>query len=120
MRDTVVQYHRFHAEVRSIMRTLKEVFKRDLTVSEDLRIDGVVLGNVTVRSGCTLDLDGVCWGNLDVDAGGSASVSGFVKGTVTNSGGRIDVSGVIWGKLRELAGTTDVEPGAIVRRRSRI
>lgn len=99
------------------MRILEGVLTGDQVVSDDARLEGVVLGDMKGVADGSLVLDGVCWGSLDISPGAQAHLEGFVKGNVSNHGGRLQITGVIWGELREHAGNTVVAPGAIVRKR---
>src|SRR4051812_22228205 len=94
------------ARRRRRMKVLNETVEGDLDVTSDLKITGMVTGNVTVRESAWLDLYGTVGGSLliakeasaqvfgtvrkDLDAEGFASIDGTVGGTVRrHQGGQL-------------------------------
>jgi len=75
----------------------------NLLVSEDLKINGVVAGNIVVASGASLHLCGMCAGNVVIEKGASASITGFVRGDVINRG-TIEIYGMVQGNVRSKEG----------------
>ena len=84
----------------------------NLTVTDELVLFGMCVGNIVVESGATLHLYGMCTGNINVRAGGKAILDGMCTGNVLNSGGVLEIKGTVTGALRKEAGTTDVDPNA--------
>lgn len=70
------------------MKKIKDIHKGNLLVESDVRLDGVVTGNVNVASGGYFELHGMVNGSLSVQDGGSADVSGSLGrlGSVTGDG----------------------------------
>lgn len=85
-----------------------------LTVTHDVVLHGMVIGDVWVTGGAVLTLYGVVTGDLHVDAGGAAVIRGAVNGAVINKGERIQVFGTV-GEVTGF-GTTHLDANAAVLR----
>jgi hypothetical protein len=83
-----------------------------LTVSDQLRISGMVTGLLTVADGGVLYLSGMATDDVVVEPGGTLYLDGMATENVTNRGGTLVVSGMIVAALHEVDGKTEVEPGA--------
>lgn len=73
-------------------------------LSDELQLDGMVAGDVTVLDGGHLILRGTCCKNLLIRPGGTVDLYGTVSGDVTNQGGFLEVHGIIRGKLNTIDG----------------
>ncbi|WP_413060757.1 hypothetical protein ACLN6N_12550 [Sphingomonas carotinifaciens] len=69
----------------------------DVTVDRDGTFRGMVMGNLTVASGCTVDVAAMIQGDVVVGAGADVCVTGMVMGRVVNRGGRVRVEGMVSG-----------------------
>ena len=83
------------------MHVVLEGLKGPAIIRSDTQIRGLAAGDVTVASGCRLDLDGELRGNLMVCAGAIAVINGLVRGTVFNQGGDVRLGRGALGRLRE-------------------
>lgn len=81
------------------MRVLSDKTDGDLDVTSDLKVTGLVSGNVTVTGEAWLDLYGTIAGNLTVARNASAQVFGSVAGTVEVEG-FASIDGVVGGAVR--------------------
>jgi cytoskeletal protein CcmA (bactofilin family) len=90
------------------------VFRGDLRVDEEVKVTGVIKGNVTVVRGGELTLEARCSGDLVVEVGGQVYLQGTVDGDAINRGGYLEVNGVVNGALRREGGETIVTSKAIV------
>ncbi|HEX9987006.1 MAG TPA: polymer-forming cytoskeletal protein [Chloroflexia bacterium] len=97
------------------MQVLHGQVTEDITLEEDLRLHGMVVGSVTVSPNVTLELNGYVTENVIVLPGARVELHGRVGGNVRNTGGRLKVWGVIDGLLMREAGDTIVYSGARVR-----
>lgn len=96
------------------MRLVSGVVSDALSVSDEVRIDGMVTGNVSVLAGGVLHVYGMCVKDVLVGAGGSAKLMGLVNGNVINDGGTLEVAGTVHGSVTTLKGQTTVSPQAVV------
>lgn len=88
--------------------------QRDLLVSSDYLLRGMVLGSVTVVNGGYLELYGMVSQDLFVERGGIVTLHGLVTGDVYNRGGDLEVYGTINGTLHDEGGVTVIDPGAVI------
>ena len=105
--------------------------KDDIDVGSDITITRSVEGRIIVRHSGVLVLTGVAEGGvvvcgggfarisgrthgLMVAAGGHAVLTGTCEGSAINDGGDLQVSGMVHGALLDQAGTTVIEPGAVI------
>jgi cytoskeletal protein CcmA (bactofilin family) len=96
------------------MREIRDKIQGDITIEhEEVRITGLIAGNLSVGQAARVELAGTVAGNVLVTAG-RLVLNGTVAGNVTNSGGDVEVFGIINGKLSKQGGTTKVGPKAIV------
>lgn len=56
--------------------------EHDVRLTDDLRLHGMVIGNVTVADGGALYLHGTISGDLAIESGGRAVLHGMVAGSV--------------------------------------
>lgn len=92
------------------MRIEINILTGDQTLTEDIQIQGMVIGSCFVPSGVYLRLHGIVSGDLRVEEGGTADVYGTVSGTLYGDG-TINVYGIV-GKVE---GTQAIiHPRAIV------
>jgi hypothetical protein len=92
------------------MRELSGRHDGDLTAEDDLRLLGMVAGNVTVRPGATFYVSGMVTGLLTIEHGATAIVYGSV-GSIVNHG-HTEVWGTVVNPMD--AQSTIIHPGAIV------
>lgn len=78
--------------------TIAGLEQRNLEVSHCTRVDGMIVGNVTVKKNGTLDLHGMIAGGLTIEHGAVVYLHGMVTGDVTTSGA-LGVFGMICGRL---------------------
>lgn len=74
----------------------------------------MVYGNVEVLEGIALDLGGTVTGNLIIAKGGVCKLDGMVSGDVLNRGGVLRIRGTIKGTLVREAGSTEIDPQAVI------
>ncbi|WP_019277229.1 polymer-forming cytoskeletal protein [Vibrio coralliilyticus] len=86
----------------------------DLTVEEELTLNGMVTGNIVVLDEAKLILNGTCNGSLEIQNGSEVDISGVVQGDINNLGGILRINGVVQGDVSD-AGTTVVSEGAEVK-----
>jgi hypothetical protein len=82
----------------------------DLIVADELNMQGIVTGNITVRPSGSLTLNGMCGGNLVIEGGASAAVRGMVSGSVLNKGGQLSLDGLVIGSANCQEGETTFGP----------
>lgn len=78
------------------MRTEHGKIEGLTTLSDDLQLHGMWVGNCTVTNGAHLQLHGTITGDLTVDETSTADVHGTVSGNVTALG-RVSVTGTVRG-----------------------
>jgi cytoskeletal protein CcmA (bactofilin family) len=101
------------------LKSFNDGYDGDLTLSDDLRLNGQVRGNVTVPAGVTLDCYGQITGDLIVERDGTAAVYGTVAGRIQNKGGMVHLHGMA-GAVEDTGPTrTTIEPTATVLRGKR-
>lgn len=96
------------------MRVVSGVINDDLLICDEIRMDGIATGNVSVAPGGILHLYGMCVKDLRVNAGGTAKLMGMVKGNVINDGGILEVAGTVHGSVSTSKGQTTVSSQAVV------
>ncbi|SGZ01868.1 polymer-forming cytoskeletal protein [Moritella viscosa] len=85
----------------------------DLVVNENLTLNGIVTGNITVHTNITLVLNGMCLGELTLEPESNANSKGTVKGSIHNNGALLKINGVVQGDVTD-GGETIVSSGARV------
>lgn len=95
------------------MRTEHGKIENRTTLTEDLQLHGMWVGNCTVTHGAHLQLHGTITGDLTVDEDSTATVHGMVSGSLTAIG-RVKVAGMVAG--RATGDGLMVDPGAHVGR----
>jgi cytoskeletal protein CcmA (bactofilin family) len=75
---------------------------------------GTVIGEVTIRSGGTLQLNGTVDGNINVSPKAVVELNGTAHGNIHNLGGVLNVRGVLNGKVLHQSGTTTYFRNAIL------
>ncbi|CAN5619297.1 hypothetical protein BH10ACT1_BH10ACT1_19930 [soil metagenome] len=86
----------------------------NLTVSDDVHLQGQAIGRVTVYSGGHLTLDGQATDGVTIQQGGAVDVRGMVIGDIDNSG-TLTVAGMVIGRVHTSAGaSTTIHRGAVV------
>jgi cytoskeletal protein CcmA (bactofilin family) len=78
--------------------TIAGLEQRNLEVSDSTRVDGMIVGNVTVKKNGTLDLHGMIAGSVTIEYGAVVYLNGMVTGDVTTSGA-LGIFGMICGRL---------------------
>jgi hypothetical protein len=96
------------------MRIERGKIEGDVEIREDLELHGMIAGSATVKDGARLDLNGTVTGDLVVEEGATVILRGTVAGDVTNRGGELAIYGMIDGRLIRVAGTTEVDPDAVI------
>ena len=86
----------------------------DLVVSENLRLNGMVTGNIKIIDDAELHLSGMCLGTLNLEGSSSVYVHGMVKGDINNPEGYLHVGGVVKGNVISGTGDTEISSGAVV------
>lgn len=77
------------------MRTIDADVQGPTIVRQDTRLNGVVIGDVTVPPGVRLELNGTVKGNLLACPGSQAVINGAVLGHLFNEGGEVDIFGLV-------------------------
>jgi cytoskeletal protein CcmA (bactofilin family) len=98
------------------MRVEQGKLEGSLEVSDELNLQGMATGNVTVVLGGVLILNGMCCGNLLLESGSRVELHGMVLGDVLNRGGELAVYGIVNGSVRTDSGQTFVSPNAKIMR----
>jgi cytoskeletal protein CcmA (bactofilin family) len=80
-----------------------------VTLDYELKLHGMILGNVVVTSSGVLELHGTVSGDVEVELMGVVNIYGTVNGNVINKGGKTLVSGTINGKLIRQSGIDEVK-----------
>jgi cytoskeletal protein CcmA (bactofilin family) len=94
------------------MRQVSGEVAGPLSVVDDVRITGMVAGNVTVNKGGHLELLGMVTGDIKIEDGGTAVVRSMVCGDALNAG-NLTVYGMISGRMNSTSGaTTTITPGS--------
>ena len=101
------------------MKTIVSKIEGDFTVAEDIVLQGMVTGNITVARGGSLNLQGLCCKSLFVESGGDATIRGTVNADVVNRGGTVTIHDIVNGAVREESGETHIAAGAVVHNRSK-
>ena len=96
------------------MKTENGKVEGDLLVSEDLNMNGMVTGNITVSNGASLKLNGMCLNNVIVEKSSHAEINGMINGDLINNGGSLDVHGSINGDINSFSGESNVSHSAHV------
>ncbi|MFJ8217670.1 hypothetical protein [Bacillus cereus] len=96
------------------MKVISGKVEQDLVLKEDLRVEGMVVGNVAVETGKTLIVNGMIVGNLHIKEESFVEIHGNVNGDVLNEGGELKVYGTINGRLFRERGRTIVDTKATV------
>lgn len=79
------------------MRTEYNKIEARTTLTHDLRLHGVWVGDCTVTNGANLQLHGIVTGNLTVHDDATATVHGTVSGDLVATG-RVHVKGIVTGR----------------------
>lgn len=99
-------------QYRVVMQIEYGKIEGDLVLDDDLKLHGMLCGNLTVPAGCKVWLHGMVTGDLRVEPDGAAVVHGMVCGDVLAEGPTTifgTVSGGASGpKLK-------VDPGAVIQ-----
>jgi|WetSurSiteA1Bulk_404760.scaffolds.fasta_scaffold00241_2 hypothetical protein len=96
------------------MNTEYGKIERDIEITSELILHGMIDGSVVVISGGVFDLHGMVTKNLIVESGGIANVFGTVSGDAINSGGELNIYGTIGGQLIKESGFTQVDANAMI------
>jgi cytoskeletal protein CcmA (bactofilin family) len=97
------------------MITENGTIQGDFEVTEDLQLNGMIIGNVIVKAGVSFHLNGTVSHDLIVESGAIAIVNGMVSGNVSNLGGTLKIYGVVNGGVDRVNGNTYVDPRAIIK-----
>jgi len=81
------------------MKTIDVSLTGPLIVREDLRLNGIVVGDVTVPSGRRIELNGEIHGGILICAGPHADIHGVVHGSLHDEGGTYRIGGQV-GSIR--------------------
>ncbi|MBR9903651.1 MAG: hypothetical protein GYB15_07390 [Gammaproteobacteria bacterium] len=81
---------------------------RKVYLDYELKLHGVVLGDVLIKNGGVLELHGIVSGDVVVDPMGVANIYGTVNGNVINNGGKTLVAGTISGKMIRHSGIDEI------------
>jgi cytoskeletal protein CcmA (bactofilin family) len=88
----------------------------DVAVNRDFQLNGMIVGNVSVKQGGRFFLNGMVVGKLTVEEGGHAEVRGMLNGDAMNVGGTLEVYGTVGGEVQGPAASTLIGPNAVVGR----
>lgn len=86
----------------------------DIRITEEIKLHGMVEGNVTVADGGWLILHGTVVQDLVLENGARVDLYGTVSGTFYNRRGDLSVYGMIGQELREEAGVTTIDSEAMI------
>lgn len=96
------------------MTAYTEQTHQDVSITQNMVLKDMIVGNVTVHPGARLELFGNVLGDLYVEANSEVVLYGILKGDAHNNGGRLRVEGVIKGNLHRNAGHTILSSQAVV------
>ncbi|OOE42695.1 hypothetical protein [Salinivibrio kushneri] len=91
-----------------------EIIKGDVEITSELNMNGMFLGNVTIKDGGYLVLNGMAKKSLVVEYGAVVEIPGMVTGDVINNGGNLSISGMVCGQVIENEGTTNITENASI------
>ena len=74
------------------------IFPGSLSLDRDAVINGIVRGDVTVKSGTQASIPGIVQGNLEVEEGSAVFLTGVIKGDVKIAGSAY-VTGIVGGQM---------------------
>ena len=99
------------------MKELHGKKEEDFAVTEDIRLIGIIVGNVVVKSGKILDVSqsGLIIGRLNLETGSTVSIRGRLDGNAVNLGGKLEVFGTVNGRIEKKGGSTIIHDEAVVR-----
>lgn len=98
------------------MREIDNVYIGDWIANENLRVSGLLNGNLVINAGAEVEIlgGGIVNGNILVNAGGKLLLQGDVKNGITNMGGNVNIYGTVKGGLKDLSGNAFIAKGASV------
>lgn len=96
------------------MRSIHSKIEGDVISSDDLALHGMVAGSAGIAAGVMLMLHGMVTGDLILEAGSFCELRGMVTGNVRNKGGELFVYGTVKGAVLTLAGSTVIDPKAVI------
>lgn len=82
--------------------------------SEDIQLNGAVMGSAVIANRSEFILNGVIDGDLHLEEGAKATVNGTVKGNVFNEGGELKIFGMVNGRVVQRRGKLFVSPKAFI------
>lgn len=89
--------------------------EKDVYLDYDLRLHGMITGDVIIGKKSTFILHGTCCKNLVIEQGSSVYLFGTVSGNVTNKGGTLELYGIVNGWVHTIEdGNTYIDSKAIV------
>ncbi len=96
------------------MEEINDTIHNDLFVKHELRIRGIIDGNVTVQENSYLILNEIINGDLIINNFAKCDLHGIVKGNVTNRGGELVIHSIVNGNLNKESGNTVVDSNAVI------
>src|SRR5690554_2694465 len=74
-----------YAEDIEYSEIITGIVENDKTISVNTHLLGIIIGNVTVNSGCIFSLEGSVIGDLTIEEGSSVVISGILEGNLYNN-----------------------------------
>ncbi len=96
------------------MQTIRGKVEGDTDISADTELFGMVVGEVRVKPGTTLELQGMVVGSLSLEIQSCVNLRGTVNGRVLNRGGNLSVFGTVHGDVVTEAGRTEIDIDALI------
>lgn len=90
------------------MRIIKDLFQKDLVLTESCSLIGEVIGNVILRKKCNLQVHGKIIGNLMIEFDSEAYIHGTVCGDIENHG-QLYIYGQVFGDINSERGILNID-----------
>ncbi|TYS57728.1 hypothetical protein FZC74_14965 [Sutcliffiella horikoshii] len=94
------------------MKVVRDKIERNIMLTENLILHGMIVGNVSISEDVEFFLHGTVIGNLTINKKSIVHLHGTVNGDVVNVGGTLKVYGMINGRLFREKGNTFIDEKA--------
>lgn len=97
------------------MREITTVVKETINVTEDLKISGILTGDLTYGDRVNFLLTGFVNGNIEVNSDSFIKISGTLNGNIINRLGNIEIFGTVNGDIEIQDGQCFIHPDAVIK-----
>ena len=80
------------------MKILTEKYQSDLTIEVETKLNGMILGDVTVKNSVIFVVNGTIIGDVTIEKGSRAIIYGVINGNINNFG-ICEIYGMVNGEL---------------------